>query len=144
MSIEDRIAAGRLGRAAQTEAAIVDKKLRQGTAKLEVAVQPAVQPAATTETLFDIANNSVAKVMDRSDLSDKGKLEAVVEFLSAKDNDYVAAQKHFAQFEVYFTYAQSKRTQVSEDNIQRLMDELAEGQDRRAHRGGINGGVSLQ
>ena len=27
----------------------------------------------------------------------------------------------------YFTYEQSKRTQVSEQNIQRLMDELADG-----------------
>jgi len=65
--------------------------------------------------------------MERDDLSDKGKLEAVVSFLSAQDVDYKAAQKNFTVFEAYFTYAQSKRTQVSEQNIQRLMDELADG-----------------
>ena len=65
--------------------------------------------------------------MNRSDLSDKGKLEAVVEFLCAKDEDYHAAQSNFAELEVYFTYEQSKRTQVSEQNIQRLIDELEEG-----------------
>jgi hypothetical protein len=123
MSIEDRIAAGRLGRATQAEAAIMEKTLRRGTAEPEAAVQP----VSSTEKLFDIANNTVAKIMERSDLSDKGKLEEVVQFLDAKDGNYITAQKHFAEFEHYFTYSQSKRTQVSEDNIQRLMDELADG-----------------
>ena len=40
--------------------------------------------------------------MERGDLSDKGKLEAVVEFLTATDVDYHAAQKKFAEFEVVF------------------------------------------
>lgn len=123
MSIEERIAAMRAGRSAQVETAPVEKKVRLEEATPEAVVET----VATTETVFDIANNAVAKVMDRSDLSDKGKLEAVVQFLNAKDVNYNAAQKNFAEFEVYFTYAQSKRTQVSEENIQRLMDELADG-----------------
>ena len=65
--------------------------------------------------------------MDRGDLSDEGKLQAVVTFLTAEDCDYGAAQKHFAEFEAYFTYEQSKRTQVSEQHIQRLMGELQDG-----------------
>jgi hypothetical protein len=77
--------------------------------------------------VFDIANNSVAKLMERGDLSDEGKLQAVVKFLTAEDCDYSAAQKHFAEFEAYFTYEQSKRTQVSEQHIQRLMGELQDG-----------------
>jgi hypothetical protein len=72
--------------------------------------------------LFDIANNPVAKLMQRSDLSDKGKLEAVVELLSVKVDDYQAAGRAFAEFEAYFTYHQSQRTRVSEQNIQRLTD----------------------
>jgi hypothetical protein len=123
MTIEERIAAKRVGRATQTEAAIVEKKLRLEQAQPEAAVET----ASSTEKLFDIAHNTVARIMDRGDLSDKGKLESVVQFLSAKDVNYTDAQKHFAEFEVYFTYAQSKRTQVSEENIQRLMDELADG-----------------
>ena len=123
MTIEERIATMRAGRATQTEATTVGKRVHVEEAKPEAAVEK----VASTETVFDIANNTVAKIMERSDLSDKGKLEAVVEFLSAKDANYNAAQKNFAEFETYFTYAQSKRTQVSEQNIQRLMDELADG-----------------
>jgi hypothetical protein len=123
MNVEDRIAAVRAGRASQTAVATVAKTVRVAQAITETAVAK----APTTETMFDIANNTIAKVMDRGDLSDKGKLEAVVQFLGAKDANYQAAQKNFAEFEVYFTYAQSKRTQVSEGNIQRLMDELADG-----------------
>jgi hypothetical protein len=123
MTIEERIASMRAGRAAQIEIAAVSKRARVEQAMPEVAVQK----VATTETAFDIANNAVAKIMERSDLTEKGRLEAVVEFLSAKDANYAAAQKNFAEFEVYFTYAQSKRTQVSEQNIQRLMEELADG-----------------
>ena len=123
MTIEERIATMRAGRAAQIEVATVGNRVRVEQAKPEAVVEK----VSTTETVFDIANNTVAKIMERSDLSDKGKLEAVVEFLSAKDAYYGAAQKNFAEFEAYFTYAQSKRTQVSEQNIQRLMAELADG-----------------
>jgi hypothetical protein len=84
-------------------------------------------PLPASEVVFDIANNSVAKIMDRSDLSDEGKLQAVVSFLTAEECDFGAAQKHFAEFEAYFTYEQSKRTQVSEQHIQRLMSELQDG-----------------
>lgn len=124
MNIEERINAVRAGRALKTQAAApIEKKVRveQVTSEVEV------ETLSSTEKDFDIANNSVAKIMNRSDLSDKGKLEAVVEFLSAKDQDYHAAQSNFAELEVYFTYEQSKRTQVSEQNIQRLIDELEEG-----------------
>jgi hypothetical protein len=123
MTIEERIATMRAGRAAQVEVATVGKRVRVQLAEPEVAVKK----VSSTEAVFDIANNTIAKIMERSDLSDKGKLEAVVEFLSAKDANYSAAQRNFAEFEAYFTYAQSKRTQVSEQNIQRLMDELADG-----------------
>ena len=123
MTIEERIATMRAGRAAQSELATVGKRVQVE----QVRPETVVKKVSTTETVFDIANNTVAKIMERSDLSDKGKLEAVVEFLSAKDSNYNAAQKNFAEFEAYFTYAQSKRTQVSEQNIQRLMDELADG-----------------
>ncbi|MEO6780277.1 MAG: hypothetical protein ABI407_04365 [Bradyrhizobium sp.] len=123
MNIEERINAVRAGRALKTQAAPIEKKVRveQVTSEVEV------EKVSSTEKDFDIANNTVASIMSRSDLSDKGKLEAVVEFLCAKNEDYHAAQKHFAELEVYFTYEQSKRTQVSEHNIQRLIDELEEG-----------------
>ena len=123
MDVDERIAVLRAGRATRTQGATVERRVHVEQAQPEAAAAT----ASTTETVFDIANNTVAKVMARGDLSDKGKLEAVVEFLSAKDVNYNAAQKNFAEFEVYFTYAQSKRTQVSEENIQRLMDELADG-----------------
>ena len=123
MTIEQRIATMRAGRAAQVEVATVDKRVHVEQAEPEAAVEI----EGTTETVFDIAHNTVAKIIERSDLSDRGKLEAVVEFLSANDANYIAAQKNFAEFEAYFTYVQSKRTQVSEQNIQRLMDELADG-----------------
>ena len=123
MNIEERITAMRAGRALQTQAAPIEKKIKVEEAKSEVATVK----ISSTEKDFDIANNTVASIMNRSDLSDKGKLEAVVEFLCAKNEDYHAAQKHFAELEVYFTYEQSKRTQVSEQNIQRLIDELEEG-----------------
>jgi hypothetical protein len=123
MNIDERIAEMRAGRAAQTQAATVERKVRVDQATPEVASEH----VSTTETVFDIANNAVAKIMARSDLSDKGKLEDVVQFLGAKGVDYKAAGRNFAAFEAYFTYAQSKRTQVSEENIQRLMDELADG-----------------
>ena len=84
-------------------------------------------PIPESEVVFDIANNAVAKLMERSDLSDEGKLQAVVKFLTAEDCDYASAQKHFAEFEAYFTYEQSRRTQVSEQHIQRLMGELQDG-----------------
>jgi hypothetical protein len=123
MNIEDRIAAMRTGRLAQTQPAPVHKKLRLDQATPEAVVAP----ESSTEAIFDIKNNAVAKIMDRSDLTDKGKLQSVVEFLAAKETDYDAAEKNFTEFEAYFTYAQSKRTQVSEENIQRLMNELADG-----------------
>ncbi len=123
MTIDERIAAQRAERATQTEVAIVKKAVRVEQPQSE----DVVKQASSTDTIFDIANNSVAKVMGRGDLSDKGKLEAVVQFLNAADVNYEIAQKNFAEFEVYFTYEQSKRTQVSEQNIQRLMDELADG-----------------
>jgi preprotein translocase subunit YajC len=123
MNVEQRIAAVRAGRASQTAVATVKRTVQVQQAKPEALVEI----APTTETVFDIANNAIAKVMERGDLTDKSKLEAVVQFLNAKDVNYSAARKNFAEFEVYFTYAQSKRTQVSEENIQRLMDELADG-----------------
>jgi hypothetical protein len=123
VTIDERIAAQRAERATQTEVAIVKKAVRVEQPQSE----DVVKQASSTDTIFDIANNSVAKVMGRGDLSDKGKLEAVVQFLNAADVNYEIAQKNFAEFEVYFTYEQSKRTQVSEQNIQRLMDELADG-----------------
>jgi len=123
VSIEERIAAMRTARATQSEVATVVQKIRVEQAKPQVAVEA----APTTEKFFDIAKNPISRIMERSDLSDKGKLEAVVRFLGAHDVDYDAAHKNFAEFEVYLTYEQSKRTQVSEQNIQRLMDELADG-----------------
>jgi len=123
MNMEDRIAAMRAGRATQTEDAHDEKKKQTGQGQMlaEAIYEPAAKPE------FEIANNKVAMLMERGDLSDKGKLEAVVEFLSAKDLNYNDAHKNFTEFEVYFTCEQSKRTQVSEKNIQRLMDELADG-----------------
>ena len=113
----------RAGLALKTQAAPIEKKVNSEQAKSEVATET----VSSTEKNFGIDNNTVAGIMSRSDLSDKGKLEAVVEFLSVKNEDYHAAQKRFAELEVYFTYEQSKRTQVSEHNIQRLIDELEEG-----------------
>jgi len=123
MNIEERVTAMRAGRALKTQAAPIEKKIISEQTKSEVAPET----ASCTETDFDIANNTVASLMSRSDLSDKGKLDSVIEFLCAKNEDYRAAQKNFAELEVYFTYEQSKRTQVSEHNIQRLIDELEEG-----------------
>ena len=123
MNIEERVTAMRAGRALKTQAAPIEKKIISEQTKSEVAPET----ASCTETDFDIANNTVASIMSRSDLSDKGKLDSVIEFLCAKNEDYRAAQKNFAELEVYFTYEQSKRTQVSEHNIQRLIDELEEG-----------------
>jgi len=124
MNIEERVTAMRAGRALKTQAAApIEKKVNSEQAKPEAAAEA----LSSSDKDFDIANNHVANIMSRNDLSDKGKLEAVVEFLSAKDDDYHAAQRNFAELEVYFTYEQSQRTQVSEQNIQRLIDELEEG-----------------
>jgi len=123
MTIEQRIATMRAGRTAQIEVAPVVRRVQVELAEPKAAI---VQ-TSSTEKVFDIANNTIAKIMERDDLSDKGKLESVVLFLRANDSNYYAAQKNFAEFEVYFTYVKSKRTQVSEENIQRLMDELADG-----------------
>ena len=120
MNIEERIARMRAVHSAQTQAAPAEKRVRVEQFQREVVAEQ----APSSEKVFDIANNTVAKLMDRSDLSDEGKLEAVVAFLSAEYNNYNAAQKNFAQFEAYFTYEQSKRTQVSEQHIDRLMGEL--------------------
>ena len=123
MNIEERIAKIRAVHSGPTQAMPSQKAVQAVRPKREVEAVPL--PAS--EVVFDIANNSVAKIMDRSDLSDEGKLQAVVTFLTAEDCDYGAAQKHFAEFEAYFTYEQSKRTQVSEQHIQRLMSELQDG-----------------
>jgi len=123
MNIEERIARIRAVHSGPTQAMASRKAVLAVRPKREVEAAPL--PAS--EAVFDIANNTVAKIMDRSDLSDEGKLQAVVKFLTAEDCDYGAAQKHFAEFEAYFTYEQSKRTQVSEQHIQRLMAELQDG-----------------
>jgi hypothetical protein len=123
MNIEARIAAARARNGAQSKAQLIGKTVRreQGVVAVELVA------AATSEKTFDIANNTVGKILVRSDLSDKGKLEAMVELLSAKDKSFSASQKTFVEFEEYFTYEQSKRAQISEQNIQRLMDELEDG-----------------
>jgi len=121
MTIEERVAAMRAGHSAQAQILPREKIIRVVQARPEVAVEQAAAPAKT----FDIATNAIAKIMARSDLSDKGKIESVVAFLNAKDEEYSLTEKHFAEFEAYFAYEQSKRTEVSEQNIQRLMDELA-------------------
>ena len=123
MNIEERIARIRAVHSGPTQAMPSQKAVQAVRPKREVEAAPL--PAS--EVVFDIANNSVAKMMGSSDLSDEGKLQAVVKFLTAEDCDYGAAQKHFAEFEAYFTYEQSKRTQVSEQHIQRLMAELQDG-----------------
>ena len=123
MNIEERIAKIRAVHSGPTQAMPSQKAVQAVRPKREVEAVPL--PAS--EVVFDIANNSVAKIMDRSDLSDEGKLQAVVSFLTAEECDFGAAQKHFAEFEAYFTYEQSKRTQVSEQHIQRLMSELQDG-----------------
>jgi len=121
MTIEERIAAMRAGRATQTQAAPLERKVHLDQSKEEVALAPA--PAVSKE--LDSASNPITKIMDRNDLSDQGKLEAVVDFLDAKDESNQTTQRNFAEFEAYFTFEQGKRTQVSEQNIQRLMSELA-------------------
>jgi hypothetical protein len=123
MNVDERIAAIKDAHATQPQPAVVSRKFRL----LQIETQVAVAPALSTEKVFDIANNAVAKLMERSDLSDKGKLEAVVELLSVKGENYQAASKIFAEFEAYFTYQQSQRTRVSEQNIQRLMADLEDG-----------------
>jgi hypothetical protein len=123
MNIEDRVARMRASLSPQTQAAPAEKKLRVEQFRQEAAVEE----APSSEKVFDIANNSVAKLMDRGDLSDAGKLDAVVAFLTADFNNYNTAQKHFAEFEAYFIYEQSKQTQGSEQHIQRLMSELHDG-----------------
>ena len=123
MNIDERIAAIRAGHVTQEQPKPVAKKFRLEQIETEVSVKPAL----STEMVFDIANNSIAKLMQRDDLSDKGKLEAVVELLSVKENNYHSAEKTFAEFEAYFTYQQSQRTRVSEQNIQRLTVELEDG-----------------
>ena len=110
MNVDERIAMVRAVHATQTKVAILERTVRAEQALPEAEAEQ----KSSTETVFDIVNNSVAKILQRGDLSDKGKLEAVVQFLSAKEVNYNAAQKNFAEFETYFTYAQSKRTQVSE------------------------------
>jgi hypothetical protein len=80
MNIEDRIARMRAERGAQTQAAPAEKRVRVEQLQREVVAEQ----APSSEKVFDIANNTVAKIMDRSDLSDEGKLEAVVAFLSAE------------------------------------------------------------
>jgi hypothetical protein len=121
MTIEERIAAMRAGRSAQAQSLPLERKIHVVQSKPDVAVEQAPAPMKA----FDISTNAIAKIMDRSDLSDKGKIESVVAFLNAKDENYSLTERHFAEFEAYFSYEQSKRTQVSEQNIQRLMNELA-------------------
>jgi len=131
MNIEERIAKIRAAHevhaptATQTANQFAPAEKKAFVVKVKREVAP--EEAPSSEKVFDIANNTVAKIMDRSDLSDEGKLQAVVAFLTAEDTDYGAAQKCFAEFEAYFTYEQSKRTQVSEQHIQRLMSELQDG-----------------
>ena len=125
MNIEDRIARIRASHEIHAPSATATVERAAPVVKFKREVE--AEAAPSSEKVFDIANNTVAKIMDRSDLSDEGKLEAVVVFLTAEDNDYGAAQKSFAEFEAYFTYEQSKRTQVSEQHIQRLMSELQDG-----------------
>lgn len=123
MTIEERIAAIRAGHSTQEQAAPVTKKFRLE----QIETEQADAPAATSEVVFDIANNAVAKIMERSDLSDEGKLNAVVDLLSVKTSDYQAGARIFADFEAYFTYQQSQRTRVSEHNIKRLTEDLEDG-----------------
>lgn len=123
MNIDERIVAIRAGHVTQEQPKPVAKKFRREQIETEVSVKPAL----STEMVFDIANNSIAKLMQRDDLSDKGKLEAVVELLSVKEDNYHSAEKTFAEFEAYFEYQQSQRTRVSEQNIQRLTVELEDG-----------------
>lgn len=123
MSIEERIAAMRAAHAAQGRVAPDEKTVHIDLAKLEVAVDK----ARSGESVPEIANNTVVRILDRRDLSDKAKLEAVVVFLTARENNYNDVQRNFAEFEAFFTDEQSKRTQVSEQHIQRLMAELEDG-----------------
>jgi hypothetical protein len=123
MNIEERVAKIRSSQSGAAQAKPSEQALQAVRHKHEAEAAPIEK----SEVVFDIANNSVAKIMERSDLSDEGKLQAVVKFLTAEDCDYAGAQKHFAEFEAYFTYEQSRRTQTSEQHIQRLMGELQDG-----------------
>jgi hypothetical protein len=127
-SIEERIAAARQrnGSQPQPQQQPQHKKMQWEREARELHKVEAA-PVAAPEKVFDMAKNAVSIILERSDLSDKGKLEAMVAILSAKDNAFDASQKTFAEFEEYFTYQQSKRAQISEQNIQRLMDELEDG-----------------
>lgn len=125
MNIEERIAAVRARQATQPQLDPVAKKLR--LERIETKELAAPTPAPSSEMIFDIAHNAVAKLMERSDLSDKGKLEAVVDLLRVKEKDFQSGAKVFADFEAYFTYQQSQRTRVSEQNIRRLTADLEDG-----------------
>ena len=125
MDIEERIAKIRAAHEVHAPTGAQSAEQKAPVVKLKREVAP--EEAPSSEKVFDIANNTVAKIMDRDDLSDEGKLKAVVAFLTATDADYDAAQRRFAEFEAYFTYEQSKRTQVSEQHIARLMSELQDG-----------------
>jgi hypothetical protein len=121
MTIDERTAEMRAAGAGQPQLATADSKLHVGIAAPEAVAQ--ATPAA--ELCLGRSTNPVSKIMERDDLGDNGKLEALVGFLEAKNLDGIAAPNIFAELEVYITDEESRRTYISEQNIQQLMDELA-------------------
>jgi hypothetical protein len=76
--------------------------------------------------VVNLENNPVAAIMGDTEKSTEQKIEALSAYLITKDEDYKTARQHFAEFEAYFAHAQSQSMDLSEERIQKLINEVRE------------------
>lgn len=104
---------------------------QQATTKQEQRIaQEHVHEEATPQqekrVVVDFENNPVATVMGDTEKSTEQKIQALSAYLITENEDYKTARQHFADFEAYFTHAQSQSMDLSEERIQKLINEVRE------------------
>jgi hypothetical protein len=106
--------AARLGRATVSTSA--------ATPEHEVAHE--ASPADADQEQVDISSNPIHAIMEDGSLSNDEKIEKIATYLTAEENDFPEARKHFAEFEAYYAHTQSENMKIDVKGIERLIEEL--------------------
>ena len=122
----DLIAQARQARRTATETQAAP--LAAHEAQQEVVAQADV----STDVIFDIEHNEIARIAENAEQSIETRLKNIAELLSAGETseglDFATAQQRFATFEAYLAALQGRVTAVNKGAIQKLIDDLQKSQ----------------
>ncbi|MDP9128363.1 MAG: hypothetical protein M3N08_08920 [Pseudomonadota bacterium] len=74
--------------------------------------------------LTDIKDNPIYQIMQQTDRSGDEQIAAIAKFLTVQNDDYAAARKRFADFQIYFNDVQNEGLRLDVRGMEKLVSEL--------------------